>query len=167
VPEHTGRLCICNQCISPLKLWILIPLMARCTASLSVTCDMSVVFSTNKYDRHDITEKLLKVVLNTITPNVLYAVCIRTNWHHIFFQTNVITFYKIKSTKVKKNHQWSFKCNQNIIYLNILLKKPLLTLLIKIKSSDQMFTACVCIGDCLIFKHIMKSRLLCMDFYSF
>jgi hypothetical protein len=43
------------------------PLMARCTASLSVTCNMSVVFSTNKYDRHDITEKLLKVVLNTIT----------------------------------------------------------------------------------------------------
>jgi hypothetical protein len=33
----------------------------------------------------------------------------------------VITFFKIKSTKVKKkNHQWSFKCIQNIIYLNIL-----------------------------------------------
>ena len=28
-----------------------------------------------------------------------------------------------------------------------------------------MFTACVCIGDCLIFKHIMKRNLLCMDFY--
>ena len=27
------------------------------------------VSSTNKTDRHDITEKLLKVVLNTITPN--------------------------------------------------------------------------------------------------
>ena len=33
--------------------------------SLSVTCDMSVVFSTNKADRHDITEILLKVALNT------------------------------------------------------------------------------------------------------
>jgi hypothetical protein len=32
----------------------------------SVTCDRSVVFSTNKTDRHDITEILLKVVLNTI-----------------------------------------------------------------------------------------------------
>ena len=30
-----------------------------------------------------------------------------------------------------------------------------------------MFTACVCIGDCLIFKHIMKRKLLCMDFYCF
>ena len=27
---------------------------------------------------------------------------IRTNRHRIFFQTNVITFFKIKSTKVKK-----------------------------------------------------------------
>jgi hypothetical protein len=37
---------------------------------LSVTCDRSVVFygysSTNKTDRHDITEILLKVALNTI-----------------------------------------------------------------------------------------------------
>jgi len=43
--------------------------------SLSVTCDRSVVFSgssTNKTDRHDITEILLKVALNTIkqTTNV-------------------------------------------------------------------------------------------------
>jgi hypothetical protein len=43
---------LCNQCISPL------------------TCDMSVIFSgflTNITDRQDITEILLKVVLNTIT----------------------------------------------------------------------------------------------------
>jgi len=42
---------------------------------LSVTCDRSVVFSgysfssTNKTDRYDITEILLKVALNTISPN--------------------------------------------------------------------------------------------------
>jgi hypothetical protein len=42
-----------------------------------------------------------------------------SNRHRIFFQTNVITFFKIKSTKIKKKHQWSFKCNQNIIYLHI------------------------------------------------
>ena len=40
-----------NQCLSSLKLWFRIPLMARCTwynnmwSSLSVTCDRSVVFS--------------------------------------------------------------------------------------------------------------------------
>ena len=42
---------LCNQCLSPLKLWVWIPFMMRCTWynimwwSLSVTCDRSVVFS--------------------------------------------------------------------------------------------------------------------------
>ena len=42
---------LCSQCLSPLKLWVGISLMARCTRynimwySLSVTCDMPVVFS--------------------------------------------------------------------------------------------------------------------------
>jgi hypothetical protein len=34
--------------------------------SLSATCGRSVVSSTNKTDRHDLTEILLKVALNTI-----------------------------------------------------------------------------------------------------
>ena len=38
----------------------------HCVTSLLATCDRSIVFSTNKTD-HDITEILLKVVLNTIT----------------------------------------------------------------------------------------------------
>ena len=67
---------LCNQCLSPLKLWVRTLFMARCTwynirwSSLSVTCDRSVVFSrysTNKADHHDITEILLKVALNTIS----------------------------------------------------------------------------------------------------
>ena len=33
-----------------------------------MTCGRSVVFSTNKSDRHDITEILLKVAINTIIP---------------------------------------------------------------------------------------------------
>ena len=69
---------LCNQCLSPLKLWVRTPFMSRCIRyntiwqSLSVTCDRSVVslgtlvFSTNKTDHHDITEILLKVALNTI-----------------------------------------------------------------------------------------------------
>jgi hypothetical protein len=41
---------LCNQCLSPLKLWVRSPFMARCTPynimwkRLSVTCDRSVVF---------------------------------------------------------------------------------------------------------------------------
>jgi hypothetical protein len=38
-----------------------------CDEGLSVTCGRSVVFSTNKTDRQDITCILLKVALNTIT----------------------------------------------------------------------------------------------------
>ena len=54
---------LCNQYLSPLKLWVRTPFMVRCTwynimwSSLSVTCDRSEVFSgflTNKTDRHDI-----------------------------------------------------------------------------------------------------------------
>jgi len=42
---------MCNQSLSPLKLWVRIPFIARCTrynimwCSLPVTCDRSVVFS--------------------------------------------------------------------------------------------------------------------------
>ena len=39
---------LCNQCLSPLMLWVWISIWARCTTlcdkSLSVTCDRSVVF---------------------------------------------------------------------------------------------------------------------------
>ena len=68
---------LCNQCLSLLKLWVLIPLMEKCTWynimwwTLSVTCDRSVVFSINKTGRHDITEILLNVALNTITLTTL------------------------------------------------------------------------------------------------
>ena len=63
---------LCNQCQSLLY-------MVKCTRynimrlSLSVTWGRSVVFSaTNKTDRYDITEILLKVALNTITLTILF-----------------------------------------------------------------------------------------------
>ena len=68
--------CTCNQCLSPLKLWVQIPLRR---GVLDVTlCDkvwqwlvagqwFSLVFPTNKTDSYDITEILLKMALNTVT----------------------------------------------------------------------------------------------------
>jgi hypothetical protein len=64
------------QCLSPLMLWVRIPIRARCTT----LCDKvyqwlaagrwfslgTPASSTNKTDCHDIIEILLKVVLNTI-----------------------------------------------------------------------------------------------------
>jgi hypothetical protein len=80
---------LCNRCLSPL-MWVWISIRARCTTlcdkSLSVTCDRSVVFSrysNKKTDRHDITEILLKVRLNTIKQTNYRGVTIElTNFIH-------------------------------------------------------------------------------------
>ena len=67
----------CNQCLSPLTLWVRTPLRR---GVLDTLCDkvcqwLAAVFlgtpvsSTNKTDCHDIAEMLLKVALSTITPN--------------------------------------------------------------------------------------------------
>jgi hypothetical protein len=76
VGGHCGRdrNYLCNLCLSPLMLvWILI--MMRCTTLYDKVCQWLVtglwfspgspVSNTNKTDCHDITEILLKVVLNT------------------------------------------------------------------------------------------------------
>ena len=62
--------------ISALMLWVRIAIRARCTTFCNTVCRWLAsgwwffsgppVSSTNKTDRHDITEILLKVVLNTI-----------------------------------------------------------------------------------------------------
>jgi hypothetical protein len=68
----------CNQCLSPLVLWVRTPLRrgVRDTTLCGKVCQWletgrwfspgPPVSSTNKIDRHDITEILLKVALNTI-----------------------------------------------------------------------------------------------------
>ena len=62
-----------NRCLSPLMLWVRLPPRARCTTLrdtnwqwLAVGRWISPVSSTNKTDRHDIAEILLKVALSTI-----------------------------------------------------------------------------------------------------
>ena len=69
---------LCNQCLSPLMLWVPISIRARCTTLCDKVCQWlatglwlnspsPLVSSTNKIDCHDMTEILLKVALNTIT----------------------------------------------------------------------------------------------------
>ena len=67
---------LCNQCLSPLMLWVRISIMARCTSLCDKVCQWPPtgrwfspgppVSFVNKTDCHDITEILLKVVLNII-----------------------------------------------------------------------------------------------------
>jgi len=76
---------LCNQCLSPLNLWVR-TLFMRGVLDTTL-CDIKVcrwlatgqwfspgtpVSSTNKTDRHNITEILLKVALNTININQTY-----------------------------------------------------------------------------------------------
>jgi hypothetical protein len=64
---------LCNQCLSPLKLSIRIPLMTRCNRYIMWLAAYrwfslgTPVSSTSKTDRYDITEILLKVALSTLT----------------------------------------------------------------------------------------------------
>jgi hypothetical protein len=67
---------LCNQCLSPLMLWVWISMQERCTTLCDKICQWLArgwcfspcppISSINKTDRHDITEILLKVALNTI-----------------------------------------------------------------------------------------------------
>ena len=67
---------LCNQCLSSLMLWVRLPLKVRCTTLYDKACPWLAagrwfspgrrVSSTNKTDRHEITEIVLKVALNTI-----------------------------------------------------------------------------------------------------
>ena len=78
---------LCNQCLSPLTLWDRISIRARCTTLCDKVCQWLAtgpwfspgppVSSTNKTDRNDITEILLKVALNTIKQtNKIYNIYI-------------------------------------------------------------------------------------------
>ena len=81
---------LCNQCLSPLMLWVWISIRVRCTTSYDKVCQWLAlgwwfspgppVSSTNKTDIHDITEILLKVALNTIKQTNKYTnflICIQ------------------------------------------------------------------------------------------
>ena len=92
---------LCNQCLSSLTLWVRIPHIAFCTRysimwlSLSVTCDRSVispgtpVSSTNESDRHNITDLLFKVALNTI---ILTLYTKKGNNNHDIWQYSIVVF---------------------------------------------------------------------------
>ena len=84
---------ICDQCLSPLVLWVKISIRARCTTLWFKVCQWLAtglwfspgppVSTTNKTDHHDITKILLKVALNTIK---------QTNTHRGY---NIYIFYKM------------------------------------------------------------------------
>ena len=74
---------LCNQCLSPLMLWVWISIRAKCTTLCDKVCQWlakgrwfsqgPLVSSTNKTDWHYITEILLKMALNTIKQTNIFG----------------------------------------------------------------------------------------------
>ena len=82
------NLVLCNQCLSPLMLWVRIPRYTTlCDKSLSVTCDMSVVFSTYSGFLHQ-SWKL------TVTLQLKYC----WKWRRIIESANQSIWWKSAST---------------------------------------------------------------------
>ena len=99
---------LCNQCLSPLMLWVRILIRARCTTLCDKVCQwlatsrgFSAVSPTNKTDHHDITEILLKVALSTIkqtNKHIWYSITlhkiVKKILSMIMFYTNNASVYK-------------------------------------------------------------------------
>ena len=88
---------LCNQCLSPLMLWVRISIRERCTLAKGRWFSPGLpVSSTNKTDRHDITEIVLKVALNTIKQtNKLNILIIRSEKLLLFYGSlsTIFQFY--------------------------------------------------------------------------
>ena len=95
---------LCNQSLSPIKLWVRIPLMARSTRCTIVLKFVSgrwfflgtLVSSTNKTDCHDITDLLLKVALNTITLYLTHYLVLKINTNYLKTKQILSSFFRIE-----------------------------------------------------------------------
>ena len=91
---------LCNQCLSPLMLWVRISIRARCTTLCDKVCQWLAtgrwlspgppVSPTNKTDRHDLSEILLNVALNTfkqtLYTGILYALFINGKYETALYR---------------------------------------------------------------------------------
>ena len=113
---------LCNQCLLPLKLWVWIPFRwgVLDTTLCNKVCQwlatgrwFSPVSSTNRTYRHDITEILLKVALNTINQP--------SNKRHI--QIFLFYFYSLQMLITCYDLRQSRACYIYIVQLEIVYTK--------------------------------------------
>jgi hypothetical protein len=112
---------LCNRCLAPPMLWVWHSLTTRNTILCDKVCQWfspgPPISSINKTNRHDITEILLKVALNTIKPNQailwLYIVKdIQNNFALAVIQINY--YFEIKQNKYRNKKNWRYqRGNQN------------------------------------------------------
>ena len=101
---------LCNQCISPLTLWVWIPLRRGVLDTCDSVCQWlatgrwfspgTPVTSTTKTDRHDMTEILLKVALNIIT--LIQTTAVSTHLSNIMYIYKVLVMHIIISLMTKQ-----------------------------------------------------------------
>ena len=109
---------LCNQCLSPMMMWVRISIRTKCTTLFDKVCQWlatsrwfspgTPVSSTNKTDHHDITEILLKVMLDIIKQTYI--------WYriHVFLYRWInIHNYSIELHYNKVNH--AFKLKKSIV----------------------------------------------------
>ena len=100
---------LCNQCLSSLMLWVRISIKARCTTLCDKVCQWLAtgrwfypghpISSTNKTDRHDETETLLKVALNyTKQTNQQTILTKRLSYNNSFFLRNKTYWWSLLAT---------------------------------------------------------------------
>jgi hypothetical protein len=119
----TTTLYLCNQCLSPLRVWVWTPL--RRGVLDTTLCDkvcqwlaadlwFSPVPSINKTDRHNITEILLKVALDTVlvlfnkiwhvTTDVVWQNMSYNYWH--FMTENLLYLLEVSYRSKKSVYNW-------------------------------------------------------------
>ena len=127
-----------TQCQLPLMLWVRISIRTRCTTLCDKVCQWlatdrwfslgSPVSSTNKTDRHDITQILLKVALNiTNQPNKhVYEINFKKQQQfplsapYLKGSLNIIWFYLAFRIKIL---QWFGGLNLSFQWMNVPFKR--------------------------------------------
>ena len=112
---------VCNQCLSLLKLCVRVPLrrgvldvtlcykVCKWLATGQWFSPYTPVSSTNKTNRHDITEILLKVALNTNLPSLVHQAhlsvftFLRSTWY-LHYKTNISNSSEINLSFIKIFH---------------------------------------------------------------
>ena len=107
-----------KRCTSPLKIvwsYNVLWLKSRWLVADQLFLPGTPVFSTNKTDRHDIIEILLKVAFNTITHDLWQTFEINiTSFNDIWENVTITDDEKVNGSLHFKTHRFHFLCSKTV-----------------------------------------------------